>query len=538
MRILMKTKNKQLQQPSPAELQSLNQLFQAGRLQQAETMARSLQARYRKAPVLYNIIGLCQQGQGQYREALSSFRKLIALDPRIAESHFNLALLYTNLDNAKEAIFSYGRAIRLKPDFTEAYFNLAALLQAQGKLEEAARHYRKAVELNPSFYEALGNLGTVLQQQGLLEQAGDCYRKTLVLHADARGHFNLGTVLYGLGQHQEAIQAFQEAINLDPEFADAWNSMGETRRDQGKMDEALRCYRKAITLQPQHSRARYNMGEYLYLADRLDEAVAYFDSSDFADSQERALQCLYKTKQFELFKQRFDSLAAKSRHNSVMLGALSTHYASNFHQPNNYHFCSSPMDYVRHTRIDELAIPDSLLLQELLHDIQHLAIAERKQGRLYYGIQSAGNLLLRSEHSFQQLAKLIKQKIAQYRQHYAKNKDCLITDFPRNIEFTSSWYLRMKQGGYLTSHIHEEGWISGCVYLKLPKRNHNHEGSFAYSTDGDDYPRLHDDFPEEIVDVEVGDLVLFPSSLFHRTLPFQSDEERVCVAFDVKSAKN
>jgi hypothetical protein len=92
----------------------------------------------------------------------------------------------------------------------------------------------------------------------------------------------------------------------------------------------------------------------------------------------------------------------------------------------------------------------------------------------------------------------------------------------------------MNQGGYLTSHIHEEGWISGCIYLKLPDKNQDHEGSFEYSTDGDDYPRLHDDFPSRIVDQQVGDLVLFPSSLFHRTIPFHSDQERVCVAFDVK----
>ena len=59
---------------------------------------------------------------------------------------------------------------------------------------------------------------------------------------------------------------------------------------------------------------------------------------------------------------------------------------------------------------------------------------------------------------------------------------------------------------------------------------------FAYSTDGDDYPRLHDNFPSRIVDIQVGDLVLFPSSLFHRTVPFHADQERVCVAFDVKPA--
>jgi predicted 2-oxoglutarate/Fe(II)-dependent dioxygenase YbiX len=72
------------------------------------------------------------------------------------------------------------------------------------------------------------------------------------------------------------------------------------------------------------------------------------------------------------------------------------------------------------------------------------------------------------------------------------------------------------------------------VYLQLPDKCGEHEGSFEYGTDGDDYPRLHDDFPSQIVDQAVGDLVLFPSSLFHRTIPFRSDQERVCVAFDIK----
>lgn len=530
----MKTKTKPVKQPSPAQLQQLQQLFQSGRLQQAEAIAQSLLPQYRKAPVLYNILGLCQQGQGKYDEAIANFRKLLSLDPRIAEAHFNLALLFTQLDKTKEAIFSYRKALQLKPNLTSAHFNLGALLQAQNQLKEAAQHYQKALKQEPRFLEALGNLGTVRQLQGQLEEAAQCYRQALTIKNDAFGHFNLGTVLYGLGQHQEAIAEFEQTLELDPQFADAWNSMGETMRDQGRMDDAVRCYKKALELQPQHGRALYNLGEYLCLAERIKEAIPYFEASDFADSQERALQCLYKTRQFEQFKQRFDALTTDSPHDSILLATLATHYAANFHQDIAYDFCKKPMDYVYHTHIDELSSNDSPLHRELLHDIQHLAIAERKQGRLYYGMQSAGNLLQRSESSFQRLAELIRKKIREYRKHYATSRDTLISAFPRDIEFTSSWYLRMKQGGYLTSHIHEEGWISGCVYLQLPNQLNEHEGCFEYSTDGDDYPRLHDDFPSQIVDIKVGDLVLFPSSLFHRTLPFQSDQERVCVAFDIK----
>lgn len=520
--------------PQPAELQAVHHLYQNGHLPLAETQALALSARYPKSAAVLNLLGMCQQGQGKLREAAASFRKILSLDPSIAELHFNLGAIHTQLNDVKAAMASYRKALQLKPGLSVAHFNLGTLLQQQNQLADAAKHYQQTVQQQPNFFEAWANWGTVLQLRGDLQAAEQCYRKALTLNNDARGHFNLGTTLYGQGEHEAAILAFREALHLDPQFADAWNDIGEIYRDQGNMDEAVRSYRQALQAQPQHARANYNLGECYCLGGQLELAVPYFAASDFADAQERVLQCLYKTGQFDAFKQHLDTLAETTPHHSILLGTLSTHYAINFRQENNYRFCQSPMDFVQHTRIEELAAADSPLLQQLLHDITHLAIAERKQGRLYYGKQSAGNLLQRAEPSFQKLAALIRAKVKAYQKHFAGSQDGLIRLFPKQLEFASSWYLRMQQGGYLTSHIHEEGWISGCVYLQLPDKCGGHEGSFEYGTDGDDYPRLHDDFPCRIVDQAVGDLVLFPSSLFHRTIPFQSDQERVCVAFDIK----
>ena len=93
----------------------------------------------------------------------------------------------------------------------------------------------------------------------------------------------------------------------------------------------------------------------------------------------------------------------------------------------------------------------------------------------------------------------------------------------------------MQSGGHLSSHIHEDGWISGAVYLSIPKNiNHQDEGGIELSTDGDEYPRMHDDFPKKVLLPEAGDVIFFPSSVFHRTIPFNSDEERICIAFDLK----
>ncbi len=532
----MKTRPPSSRQPGAGEVQALFELYRGGRISQAEARVRALLNTYRNASVLYNVLGICQESQGRDREAAESYRRALALDPRVADLHVNLGAVLARLGDANAAAASYRKALRVRPNFAAAHFNLGTLLQAQGQLQEAAHHYQQAINHEPGLFAAYGNLGTLLQQRGQLEEAERCYRRALALRSDARGHFNLATALHDQGEHEEAIREFRTAVGLEPKFAEAWNGLGETLRDHGEMEEAIRCYRQALVAQPAHGRAMYNLGDYHYLAGQLDAAIPYFARSDFADAQDRALQCLYKTGQFDAFRHGFERLTAGGRHASILLGTLSTHYATNFRQPNPYNFCREPMEHVQHARIDALAAPDSTLRAELLNDIETLAIAERRQGRLYYGIQSAGNLLKRPEPSFRKLATLIREQVGRYQQRYAGSSCEMLAGFPREIEFASSWYLRMKKGGHLTSHIHEEGWISGCVYLQLPDRKDAHEGSFEYSTDGDDYPRLHDDFPSRIADLRVGDVVIIPSSLFHRTIPFHSEQERVCVAFDIRPA--
>ena len=60
------------------------------------------------------------------------------------------------------------------------------------------------------------------------------------------------------------------------------------------------------------------------------------------------------------------------------------------------------------------------------------------------------------------------------------------------------------------------------------------EGAIELSLHGDNYPKKHSDFPTKTYPVKVGDIVFFPSSVFHRTIPFSSKEERICIAFDVR----
>lgn len=495
-----------LSQPSQQDTQQLIQQLNNGQLKHAENTAKDLIEKHPNAFILHHILALALDGQQQFSAAIDSYRNAIKIDPKKPELHFNVGIALSHLNQFDDAISAYQQAITLKPDFFEAHGNLGTILQKLGQLDAAIASYKKGLAINPQ---------------------------------DARGHFNLGTALRDKGNLKEAISSYQKAIALFPNYTDAYNNLGETLRDYGDMEAAVKNYQAALSRNPHHPNANYNMGEFLYLAKKYSEAAAYFERARLDDWQARNMYCLYKAERFDDFKNKLDEVVKNTRHTEPFIATLSTHYATNFDQEDPYNFCKNGFDFVYQNSIPALVEPNSPLLKQLLYDIENADIAERVQGMLHYGKQSAGNLFKRPESSFKQLAELVMQEFSNYKNHFA-NADCeLIQSFPEQYEFTSSWYVKMQQGGHLSPHIHEIGWISGAVYLAIPASNGN-EAAFEYGIHGDNYPiqpsKTVSDFPVASTMPRVGDIVLFPSSLFHRTIPFSANEARICIAFDLKPA--
>ena len=93
--------------------------------------------------------------------------------------------------------------------------------------------------------------------------------------------------------------------------------------------------------------------------------------------------------------------------------------------------------------------------------------------------------------------------------------------------------MRCLQNGHLESHIHPAGWVSGVFYLKTVENPAKHEGAIEFGLQGYDYPVRDKKFPRRLHQPCNGDLVLFPSSLFHKTIPVEQDVERCVIAFDL-----
>ena len=118
-----------------------------------------------------------------------------------------------------------------------------------------------------------------------------------------------------------------------------------------------------------------------------------------------------------------------------------------------------------------------------------------------------------------------------YQKKY-NNKSCsYIKKWPFQ-NYLNAWYVVLKKQGYQNPHIHPGGWLSGVIYLKVVPSLDKSEGAIEFSLNGEYYSNVNS--PKLIHQPKLGDIVFFPSSLHHRTIPFSTNTDRIIVSFDMK----
>lgn len=523
-------------QPTGAQMQPLYAAWQRRDLETVLSLGNLLLARYPDATTLLNLMGAANASLGRQDAAAELLQRAALLAPDSPETQGNYGNLLLQMGRHADALECFLTALKLKPSIAELHFNAGIALTALGQPDQAAAAFRRALELRSRFPQASARLAALLQARGDLTEAIALYREALAQQQDPLTWFNLATAQRNAGLMLDSIASYRQALVLDPVYAEAHSNLGEALRDHGDIDAAIASYQAALRLRPDLPQAHYSLGVLLYDLGRLADAIPHLEASRHDDWHDRVLYCLYKTGQLDDFRDQLAQRVAHGRHDAPLLATLSAHHAANFRTADAYTFCPNPLDFVVHGHLTELD-GDSPLRSALLQDIEQAAIVERNQGRLHFGVQSSGNLFRRPEASFRQLSELLKAELRRYRAQFDGATCTLISGFPDELDISSSWYVKMRKGGHLDSHIHEGGWVSGVVYLAIPQDDPSPDaGNIEFSTHGDSYPTQHQDWPRKVLDVAVGDYAFFPSSLFHRTIPFDSAEARICIAFDLKPA--
>ena len=105
---------------------------------------------------------------------------------------------------------------------------------------------------------------------------------------------------------------------------------------------------------------------------------------------------------------------------------------------------------------------------------------------------------------------------------------------PGAYRISGAWSVRLGRGGHHIDHVHAQGWLSSALHVRVPAELTGRQGWLRFGRPGT--PTVPPLQPEHYVRPEPGVLVLFPSSMWHGTEPFESDDTRLSCAFDIVPA--
>jgi predicted Zn-dependent protease len=165
-----------------------------------------------------------------------------------------------------------------------------------------------------------------------------------------------------------------------------------------------------------------------------------------------------------------------------------------------------------------------------LHDPQGHALLFQS---LRHGTETTQDLTRSTDRVIRGLFEAFAAPIARYLEHIGPGTDALRRRNRNRWRFNGSWSVRLRNRGFHTSHVHPRGWISSAFYVELPDlmaEARTDEGILSFGTPGLlTAPALAAEYS---VRPTPGMLVLFPSYFWHGTVPFESPQPRLTVAFD------
>lgn len=519
--------------PTQYQLNRLLEAYQSGRARDAEKLATSFTAEFPASQLGWKVLGAIFSQTGRFSESLAPMKKSVELAPLDAEAHNNLGVTLEKLESLDDATVAYKQAIHLKGDFIEARFNLGNVLKKTGRLNEAETSYRQVISMQADHTDAHFNLGATLKDLGKFTEAEESYRKALAHKPDdADTQNNMGILLQQLGRSDEALNFFYKAIALKPTFAEAYNNLGKTLQVLGRLEEAEVSYGQAIALRNNFSDALINRSILLFEQREFDLALSDSDSCNTDLSKYLGLASLYALKRIDEVFERIDRQSLSDPKN-IRTAAFAAFMSSIEARNTTNNFCTDPMSFLYFSKLSRHLENDSKFSAELIKELGNYQTVWEPSGRsTTKGLQTNKNINLLDQQSANilELRAIILAEIESYFSLF-KDESCIfIQESPMEKDLLG-WHVILKQQGHQSPHIHPTGWLSGVIYLQVVPCLGKHEGAIEFSVNG----QYHSDkrVPKMLHQPAQGDIILFPSSLYHRTVPFTTDTDRITISFDL-----
>lgn len=249
---------------------------------------------------IFQSLGYAFVKNGQLDEAVIVYKKALKIQPKLWEVHHNLGDIWQGQGRLDEAIAAYRLAIELNPDFCWSHNNLGDSLIKQQKWEEAVEGYRSAIGLNPDFHWSHYNLGEALVKLERWEEAIGAYREAMqlqldlpqieeklnrALHQQVKSHLDLALSYYrqAIDRDRTDVESYQKALELQPDDAELYLGLGNALVAKNQHHKAIDAYQQAIAINPNLTEAHSRLIEISKGIEPIKTALSFEGFIDLVD---------------------------------------------------------------------------------------------------------------------------------------------------------------------------------------------------------------------------------------------------------------
>jgi uncharacterized protein (TIGR02466 family) len=526
-------------------------LLADGRLADAQSAFSAVLAEHPGMEDAHLNLGLVLQRQGQMLAAAEQFEAVLQNNPDAQDARLSLALARLSMGNFHEALTAAEKLLHDPASVPAARAVQSKSLLGLGRVEQAFSIASAAVAAHPKHSVLRSALGDALTARGQLGEAVGTYEAAL-----AQGDGRLGTRLSLAQCLLESGLYARAVLVLEGEGAapcasghrggtdetHRWQLLGDALVADGLYARALEAYDKASTNQPQNAALLCRVAQAQFALGHNDDAEHSLQRAAVAEPG-ASEPCVLAIENSIASGRLEDALALCQRYTddgfvahevlaaeAFLLNALGytreAQHLAGFEQLVTTQVLTPPSTFSSLAEFN-MALARGLRAHPSL-------TAEGAVSKATQNGQQSGNLLSTVDGVFADFEALLWSAVERYLDTLPVDDTHPYLHVRPELTGVHCWGVVLKRAGYQAPHIHPTGWVSGVYYPELPESlgsDRTHEGWLEFGLP-----------PESLatgvtlsgrrIKPEEGLLVLFPSYLYHSTVPFAADVERVSLAFD------
>ncbi len=454
-----------------------------------------------------------------------------------------------------------------------AYAARAAVLKAAGRPQEALTVNREAAARYPSSGATWHNLAATLGDLGHGREATEAARRAIGLGLAApETRLVLARALQSEHEYDEAEAAFGEALRLRPDYEEAHTELAQLIwMRTGDAERALGALRRAVAANPGHAGLAYALAMAEQFTDQRAAARATAEQGLARTPQDRRLLSLAvelccrlgdapAAVRWASLAQGDDPVANVLRAQALLASgeaaAAAVAAEAAVRQQPDYQYSIALMatawrvagdprygdayDYDRLVATEDIVDPETrdgaAFLEELRAALRRLhRFSTHPFGQsVRQGSQATLRLDGTHEPAIERLLELLRGAVARRVAAIGQGPGLFERRNTGAASFSGAWSIRLTGGqGHHADHIHPMGWISSAFYVSTPDEVADEGAKRGWIKFGE--PGVATATPlaaERFVKPRPGRLVLFPSYMWHGTVPYDGSAERMTVAFD------